>query len=302
MKIPKGVVILLTVMILVWPEFARTSSIQDFLENAQQKTRYRLPETDELARAETLFGRMLEGAGDPDALSGLKTEWQALGMALETVTDGGRTFLALSESPSQRRGRGVFLFPAMPVGDLLLQAPHSFKDLYTGDIGRRIFLEGRFSGAAWNTVPRDAAIEGAPATADLSDLTDTWFAALARAFARRYPNGHVVQLHGYAQECRRSLAGAVSDMIISNGTDHPPPWLAGMDRCLEDRFSVAVSRFPIEIGELGATQTSIGRVLRQMGHAGFLHLEMSKPMRERLRDNEDARRDLLGCLGEVLGW
>ncbi len=279
------------------------ASIEDLLEAARQGAVFRPSDAVELARAEVLFGRILDGSADgKEMLSALKSEWNGLGYRLETVSAGGKSFLALLEKPSHRRGRGFFLFPLRPAGDLLLQAPHGFKDLYTGEIGVKLFPAGRFAGAAWNTVSRYETEEGGRGTADLSDRTDTLFAALARAFAERYPEGHVVQLHGYARGKRDSLSGRVSDMILSNGTHRPPPWLEGMDRCLEGRFSVVVSRFPVETDELGATRTSIGIVMRQMGHAGFFHLEMSREMRERLRDDDAAREDLLGCLGEVLGW
>lgn len=297
-----AVLLLAWAAVLLYPGGGGAACFEAMLESARQETTFRAPEKSELAKAQRLFGRMFDKEMDQTALLKLKTEWEELRFELNAAVCGGRQFLTLSESPSHRTGRGFFVFSAQGAGDMLLQMPHGFRDLYTDDIGRKLFMEGRFSAAAWNTVPRYDTKDGVRMVADMSDMTETLFAALTRAFAKQHPGGHVVQLHGYARRNRRSLSGKASDMIISNGTQAPPPWIETMDRCLEDRLSIVVSRFPVEIGELGATRTSIGIVLRQMGHAGFVHLEMSKPMRLRLRDSGDARKALLACFDEALGW
>ena len=298
----------------IFPNPGQTESVKNVLKKARCGGTFKQPEKNELALAKSLFAGMLNGVDLVDSVDAvdrggrtdhrnfldLKSAWQKLDYDFKKIQEKQTVFYALSETDSRKSGRGFFLFPARSGRDILLEIPHSFKDLYTGDIGLKLFLEGQFAAAAWNTVPRYFTENKVKIDADMSDLMETWFAAFTKAFASKYPKGHVIQLHGFARGKRKSLSGKVSDMIISTGIHHPPPWLNSMDQCLESKFSAVINTFPLETKELGATQTSIGMVMRNMGHQGFLHIEISKAMRKALRDNAASREKLLGCFKDVL--
>lgn len=296
---PFGLIILIILVVLiVWFSLHRRDSqdIREMLEHAQSEERYVAPGKEELDRAEKLFRCMLHG----ESLRVLRKRWAALDFNLRKIREGDTDFVVLSETRSHRTGRGFYLFPWPPLPDtkILLQLPHSFKDLYTGNIGLQLALEEPFTAIAWNTVPRYFTQNSKRVEADMSDLFDTYLAAFTRAFAGHYPDGYVIQLHGHDQHNRTTRDGAASDIIISNGTRSPDPWLRDMDRCLEQEFSATVSVYPLEVQELGATETSIGIILRQLEHYGFLHVEMSRSIRRMMRDDPGARRQFLRCVTE----
>jgi hypothetical protein len=174
--------------------------------------------------------------------------------------------------------------------------PHGMKDYKTGRIGLRLFQEGGFSAGAWNTAPRYRKGGGARTDWDLAHLEDTFFTAFTRAFARARPAGRLIQVHGFAAEKRDTEAGASADLIVSPGGHALPPGFLALARCLEGSLALAVRVYPLEVRELGGTTNVSGRILRSLGHDGFVHLELAYPVRKRLLRDAPLRRDLIRCL------
>lgn len=248
---------------------------------------YAIPRPDELQAAESLFRRLaLDIPADK-----LNADAAALGM--EIVTDG--LLVILREQPTARRGRGFYVFRRGSDADVL-HVPHGFKDEMTREIGLALFLEGRFAAAGWNTVPRYYERDGARVDADLAHLPDSWFTAFARATASAWPRGRTLQLHGFANEKRRSPAGAGAALILSNGTEAPPPALRALRDCLSRSLREPAALYPQDVRELGGTTNAQGEALRELRYAGFLHLETSRDLRQRLRDDRTSRATLLNCL------
>lgn len=271
-------------------------SLKDHLKAAQTGKTWMQPGEKELLLAEKLFKGLFNGEfGDE-----MKKEAAEIGCDLIEIQEGGKDYLILSEKTSNKTGRGFYLFPRVKQGNKVLQIPHSFKDLYTGDIGLNLALEGNFSGIAWNTVPRYFTENNKRIDSDLSDLFYTFFAAFTRAFALTHPQGRVIQLHGFSKDRRKTKTGSGSDMILSTGNEFPGIWMKNLDKCLEQKFSKSISVYPFETKELGATKTSIGIILRQMGNEGFVHVEMSKAMRIMMRDNKEPRKKFLECLQDMM--
>ena len=217
-------------------------------------------------------------------LIGESPEWQSLSM--QATTQAG--FISLYELPNAKQGRGFFAFNPHASHHRLLQAPHGDSDLYTGKIASHLFLEGGFKAAQWNTVKRNIS--------DMAHSNDTYWQAMTQAFAEQYPHGQIIQLHGYDQDTRKTNAGENSDMILSAGHGHPPLWLQQTAHCLKAAFSTRVGLYPFDVNELGATTNVQGQLLQQLGHDGFLHIEMSKDMRRELLDHPEARKLLMSCL------
>jgi len=255
------------------------------------------------AQANELDNQLKDASGKVEIVKASAAELQAFKDKLNAVYNGAKlndwqsltlqqvnhpNFITLQELPTAKQGRGLFAINTQATKNRLLQAPHADSDLYTGKIADRLFLEGEFKAAQWNTVKRDIS--------DMAHEPDTYWQAFTLAFAKQYPDGKIIQLHGYEQDIRKTAAGEASDMILSAGHKAPPPWLQQTAACLKNAFPKRVSLYPSDVRELGGTGNVQGRLLQALKHDGFLHIEMSKAMRKELLDNADTRKLLLNCL------
>ena len=144
----------------------------------------------------------------------------------QTNNDG---IMVLQELPNAKQGRGIFAVKKSVSKHWLLQAPHADSDLYTGKIASRLFLEGDFQAAQWNTVKRDIS--------DMAHTPNTYWQSFTQAFAEQYPDAKIIQLHGFDQSHRKTEAGESSDMILSAGQALAPAWVAQTAECLKNGFS-----------------------------------------------------------------
>jgi hypothetical protein len=258
------------------------------LKKAFSKGRFVLPSAEELKQAGEAYLKELSGEPTEDL-------WNTL--AIQRILQQG--LLYLKEAPDRRTGRGLFaLRLENNVQPWLIQAPHAKSDIYTGRIAARIFSEGDFKAAMWNSVPRNTRVENSAMklSADMAHLPNTYWQAVTRSFALHYKKGKIIQFHGYAQSKRKTQAGRDSDVIISAGHKNPPAWVQHFTRCLKKNLAVKVSLYPYDVKELGATTNIQGHLLQKMGFDGFLHIELSKSMRKLLLKRKDLRLMLLNCI------
>ncbi len=254
--------------------------------------KYVAPSSAEVREAEALFIRTLQGEQSQD----LQNAWQAQGFMLGTLTQNGTTFTVVQEVNEKRTGRGFYLFRQKGGLPVALQAPHSYKDLYTRKIARKLMREGNYVAAGWNTVPRYGRNKYKE-FADMAHLDDTIFQAFGRAFAKQYPTGTIAQLHGFAQGYRKTVVGKTADLIFSGTTKRPSQRVLETGDCLKSQLTDFVVRiYPNEIGELGGTTNSNAKDLRARGFNNFFHVEMSKALRARLRKDKQVRGQLSACL------
>jgi len=275
-------------ILLAWTlsGFAQAGELEKLWTQASGNDSFQTPKSEELAQANQLFKASLNNQDAGAAWSGL---------AMESF-DNAQVRI-IRELPSHRQGRGFFALSLDPnAKHWLLQAPHGDSDLFTGKIAALLFEQGDFKGAQWNTVPRDTAIPNSADTADMAHLSDSYWQAFTQAFAEQWPGGRVVQIHGFNQSARSSKAAADSDMIVSAGHTHPPVWIQQAAQCLKTAFPNRVLLYPFDVKELGGTQNSQNQLLSAMQFQGFLHIELSKPMREALLAKSDVRQRLLDCL------
>lgn len=269
-----------------------TESLSSMFQSASRGGAYVAPAAAELARAETLFQQCLTDCASVAVRQG----WAQLGFEVLQAAHGGKPLVVIREQADARLGRGFYVFRPGSNATTVLQAPHSFKDEHTGDILLRLLEPGGFRAAAWNTVPRHYESNGVTVDADLAHLQDSYFLAFSRAFARQFASGRLVQLHGFAAEKRRTDAGSAADIVISSGSVEVTAALRDTRQCLQRAGLGEVRMYPTDIRELGATTNSTGQALRALGHAGFIHLELSAPTRRRLLDDPASRTQLLQCL------
>lgn len=275
----------------------RAESVLQLRKDSRSDT-YVAPSSKQIRASEALFRAILEGELNPARLEALSRE---SGLRVLWLEDGDQELLAVAEPPGKKRGWGVFAFRKTPSTGLVAQAPHSYFDTHTGVLTQQLLLEGFVDAAAWNTTARGAPVETSQptphgtASADLAHLEEGFFQAFARAFARACPQGVLLQLHGFAREKRASKVGAASDVIVSNGRRPASAWLVRTDRLLTTALPLRVSAFPHEIDELGGTRNAQKMALEALGHGGFLHVEMSLAVRERLRRDGAFRRSFWNC-------
>jgi hypothetical protein len=261
------------------------STLKQFWKTATQGGRYRAPTQAELQRAEVLFLQTLTRQGTAPEL---QQAWATLGIELVQVHERQEAWWVLRERPERKIGRGFYVLRFAEVTAALIQAPHSGTDRYTGEIAFSLLCEGTAKAAAWRTVPRQQA--------DLAHLEATYFQAFTRAFAQAFPSGTVMQLHGFEQEKREGRSAGDADIVLSNGTRTPSERLREIGQCWQHTLGVNGKRYPDDVKDLGATTNAQALLLHGMGHPGFLHIEMSARVRERLQQRKHERAIFLECL------
>ncbi len=256
---------------------------------------YVTPTSRELKIAERLFQHLVAGERNLARVIPLCRE---LDLDLILVKENGDELLVLAELERARRGRGLYVFRRSRSRPILLQMPHAFDDLLTGDIGRQLLWETDVAVAAWNTTARTQAGPDGAASSDLAHLDASYLQALTTAFARLRPKGLVLQIHGFSREKRASVEGALADIVISDGTRTPQRWVKRLGSCIGEQLSLPLAVYPRDISELGGTTNAQSRLLRALDHRGFLHVELSLEARERLSSSQEDRRRFWECFEE----
>lgn len=219
----------------------------------------------------------------------------------ETLADAGLEqhaqpgWKALADIPASPAGRGLFAY--RPGGlQILLSAPHQFHDIRTGEIAGLMFEELGMSAVAFNTAPRSLRLSDGRLS-DLGKLTATHFNFFHLAFHAAFPEGRVVQLHGFAAEKRESAAARSADIILSNGTERPDAGTKAVAGCLR-RAGILARIYPDEVTELGGTTNATLAALISAGSpvGSFLHVEMSRPLRDQLSKDPQLRFVFGTCL------
>lgn len=232
---------------------------------------------------------LLRGAHSGEApLAQLAKQASGIGLRLEVWLVEKRRYWALTEAEEDRRGAGAYLFrvgkQAKKRPQVLLQAPHAFFDVGTGELALRMFLANRprVVGFFTNTLHRYWDESGdyqkrERNPADLCHRMDHVFQHATDSAARTIGDLVVVQLHGFRNSKRRP------DAIVSSGDPGgSSPLVQRIARGLRPVLG-NVQRFPEDFDELGGTTNAQGILLSSSRRAHFVHLEMSKRVRERLQ-------------------
>lgn len=269
-------------------------SLEVALQKSRLKDGYIGPTPEQAAQAEALFSRLLAGETSPELDAGLAD----LGFERASASLGQDVVIVVQEAEGRREGKGIYAL-RMTGAPVLLQAPHRYKDLHSGTLLARLFAQGGARAAAWNTVPRwydDA--QGVRVTADLAHLETSYFNAFATAFAKADPKGaRVVQVHGFDPRNRSTALGAIAGAILSSGAATPSAAVRQIGGCLTPAFAPdPVFLFPEDVTELGATTNSTAAALRALGFAGFVHIELSRDLRERLVGSPELSGRMARCL------
>lgn len=173
---------------------------------------------------------------------------------------------------------------------IMLQSPHKFYDKHTGKIGRNLYKLGHYKVYMENTVQRYRTDN-----ADRAHQTYTLFSAFADAFIQHYEEAKVIQIHGFSSRRRNTQAGKSADIIVSNGTRHPTPYLQELQICHRDNLGLVSRIYGADVFELGATTNKIGRKLNSNDLGHFIHIELSHEIREN-HSNDEWIRSFAECI------
>lgn len=271
---------------------AETAALKELVA-ARRCDTYAPASMTELQRAEAAFRGLLQRREETPVTP--DSAWEELGFETLRVIDNGVTWQVLREARGHCRGQGLYLIREGAAPELMLQVPHGYHDLHTDDIALRLAITP-LRAIAFNSVPRHYSRHGAKRNADLAQRTDSFFVALTRAFAATFPNGRIVQLHGFSREKRTTPAGAGAAVIVSAGTRWPSPGTEAVAACLHAHVDAPVRLYPRDVQELGGTRNLQGRILRGQGHSGFVHVELSRAMRGRLQREDTLSAHFARCL------
>jgi len=254
--------------------------------STSEETVYTTPTSAQLYQGEQLFKRLFARGSYANARSD----------ALELGFSWQETDIDITLLEIEKRGWGEYRFSKTGDSGKVLQAPHRFYDKHTGTIARQLFELQGFTSIALNSLSRRTAVDrGGVATADLARLSNSFHIAYSRAFAAVYPQGQLIQLHGFSREKRASMEARQTNMILSTGG----PWSSAYLLAIQDCFYASdwtSLRYPQQVRELGATRNSVGALLRNLGHGGFTHIEMDLDTRQQLSSDQGRLKSFARCL------
>jgi hypothetical protein len=198
---------------------------------------------------------------------------------------------ALLEDSQLRRGAAAVVFRQGEARSVAVEVPHSFFDESTLAIGLALFDAASARALIVNTVHRYRSQRGSPPDAmtmgdedenapasDVAHAAQSYFLAAHAAFLRGFPEGIVIQIHGF----RDSSAEGIDAVLSAARTTTTLEPLA--TRLRED-LGLRVAIYPKDIRQLGGTKNAQAKLSRQQSRR-FIHLELSQSLRLRLIQDE----------------
>ncbi len=203
-------------------------------------------------------------------------------------------------SPEQGTADGFYAIRLGPdAPPLLIQAPHAWYDLRSGELACTLFDEGHGRALFTNNAHRHSAsqedISGSDGTmgADLAHRPASIFQAATIGAADGLHVPLLVQLHGFG-----SAHGNWSAVLSGGAALQPPGTVEGAIRALEPVLG-RIGR--LTDGEAVPALAALENVQSQAlaGQASFLHLELSLAARTTLLQNQALRTQLGLALSDL---
>lgn len=200
------------------------------------------------------------------------------------VLDRDGDVVIVHEAVGARRGAGAFAFRVGTASALAIGAPHTFHDSGTLPIAVTAFDIARARALSINTVHRYsdriraggsgtlADDDKSPARSDVAHQERSFFQVVHEELTRRHVT--TVQLHGF----RDDLVPGTDAVMSSAGTTFDV-----QAHALKAKTSAggAIASFPRDTKKLGAL-TNVQARFSVRERAPFLHIEMSKTLRDEL--------------------
>jgi len=269
---------------------ASPSSVWEKVQNARRDSPIEVLSMADQHQSKAFFRDILLEAQKGQINQSLRTRASTLGLHLRIEDD----FAYLWDRTGSA---GLYVVRLGQAENIILQAPHSFFDLGTGRLVSLLLEQGPYRAAFFNTTHRygQAGLtpEERPETPpDLAHLATTHFQAATLGASEAFTNLSVVQLHGF-----RSREGE-SAVVTSGSALQPAGFLAsfrtGLSDLMEDIGPVLNAKHR---PELAAKRNVQGRLLSS--RSVFLHVELSKPARDKLNSNATLLEDLSQLIVET---
>lgn len=247
---------------------------------SQVVKKYIPPDHDSLTVAHTLYIDLLAGKFDEKS----KAHWSALGFSL-TEAPGGIWILA----DAKKRGGGFYLFRPKGTTRLMLQAPHAFHDLGTGELALKMFLKEDWQVLGLNTTHRYS-ITSPKNKSDLAHTPNSFFQQLTHAWCAG--GGTLVQIHGFGGKKRKTLAAKGADFIFSQGRRDPQPWMKRWIKGSRIAGLFHIRLYGENVFELGGLQNKQLKACNEVQACRSVHLEIERKTRRELLKKSDQRNVL----------
>lgn len=199
----------------------------------------------------------------------------------------------LSDASKAPKGWGRYLINTQYQVRGLLQAPHQFTDLHTGELATQMFFQSQLQALALNTARRDSAPNS---RADMARATDSIFYHFSKEYASEFPFAYIVQLHGFSNKKRKSISGQRANMIISAGLHQPGAMHRWLQQCMEGIVGNDVLLYPQQVRELGGTKNPLSQLYQRMNSPRFVHWEVNRAWRNRLMQRPVELEQASACL------
>jgi hypothetical protein len=287
-----------------------TVPLEMLLRAARERNRrYLLPSPEELAELKTaaraLIAAVVAGHETSDAVERLRH----IGFVVVATRIGTAPALAIVEEPRRRQGRGCYVFRCGAVAEeRIIQVPHSFFDEGTLSLGieaartsaaRALFVNTvhRFGGAH-PPQNRDESLPPSLAFADVAHASASAFLAVTAATLEALPTSTLFQLHGFFD---RGDDQAKAEVVVSPGAAASGAGRAAaiVDELRQLLGADAAWLYPRDIHRLGGMTNRQGALVADHPPARFLHIELSRGLRDRMSADVRLRRHIARALIEV---
>jgi hypothetical protein len=259
---------------------------------------YVVPDATALTEYLGYVGQLLEVARAGSSAQGLVLD----GFQLDTLPQNQ---LALVEQPERRRGAAALVVRTGEAAAVAVEVPHSFFDESTLPIGLVLFDAIRARVLLVNTVhryrslagkepPEAAAGEDAPSTAssDVAHAERSFFLSAHIAFVQTFPKGITIQLHGFRDD---QATGIDAILSAANTSASVQP----MASRLRQALGLKIALYPKDVRKLGGTQNVQAQQSMRHQHP-FVHIEMSKSLRQRLVGDKSLLDRFAACIAAEL--
>lgn len=261
------------------------SRLEALRKGGRRDVPYRAPTPDE----ERAYSAWIEAVSRASLTGAPPSVAPPPGFALERIAG----VWLLSEAPDMRRGAGALALRIGPAAPVIVEAPHTFFDVGTLAVALDAFDAGRCRALLINTVHRYASgrpdaeakegeEDGGDAPSDVAHAASSFFLSAHRSLLAAEPGAWTVQLHGFADD----RAPSVEVILSASVTSAPLGPVAARARAV---LGDTIRRYPEEIRVLGALTNVQAAASRDAG-APFLHVELSRTLRDRLAADADLRR------------
>ena len=240
---------------------------------------YKKPTDEQLQKSIGLFSEILTKG----VREGSDKDWAELGFLFKINRVNSIDYAVISAE-----GHGIYQIKLNSKRNgMVLEAPHSNADKYTGDITTLMFKEGPWQAAAWNTLSREAV--------DLAHEPVSFFNAFSIAVAQSFKEPRIMQPHGFNAKSHKIDA----DIIFSAAKYRKlSPEYKSISKCL--RYGLPkykIYDFNDEIDELGGYTNENAKAFYKANPNGkFFHIEMDIALREALLHQQDLRNAITDCL------